>query len=121
MPRKKPPTPPALPAASIGDPPNWMDAEQREEWNRVARDLGGVLVPGHRPMLEHYVVLHGRFLQDVQGERTMTASERQTYHSLMGQCGMTPISAGRIAIPTTPKKEDAWDKFCELPTNRGKK
>jgi hypothetical protein len=64
----------------------------------------------HRPAAEHFCVLGKRFRQDARGERTMTASERQTYHSVQMQLGVTPASAAKTATPAK-KADDPWAQF----------
>ena len=101
-------------AAGIGDAPDYLTGHAAAKWVEIASDpdYGQVLNASHRETLGHYCLLHQRFVEDVTGERTMTASERQTYHSLAMQLGRTPAAQSKIATPPPAKVEDVWDKIA---------
>lgn len=44
----------------------------------------------------------------------MTASERQSYHSLVMQLGFTPASQSKVSMPPAPAKENQWDKLDKM-------
>lgn len=100
--------------ASIGDAPAYLTSHAAEKWAEIVSDpdYGQVLNASHRETLGHYCLLHQRFVEDVLGERTMTASERQTYHSLAMQLGRTPAAQSKVSVPAAPKPESVWDKIA---------
>lgn len=100
--------------ASIGEAPAYLNSHAAEKWTEIVSDpdYGQVLNASHRETLGHYCLLHQRFVEDVLGERTMTASERQTYHSLAMQLGRTPAAQSKVSVPAAPKPESVWDKIA---------
>lgn len=100
--------------AGIGDAPAYLTSHAAEKWAEIVSDpdYGQVLNASHRETLGHYCLLHQRFVEDVLGERTMTASERQTYHSLAMQLGRTPAAQSKVSVPAAPKPESVWDKIA---------
>lgn len=98
-----------VPDVTLGDPPCWFGKTMREEWERV-RALPHIKA-AHRTTVEHHCVLYSRFVSDVKGRRPMSASERQTFHSIQMQLGLTPASQGKIAAPAAPSKDDPWAKL----------
>lgn len=101
-------------AASIGTAPDYLTSHAAAKWAEIVSDpdYGQVLNASHRETLGHYCLLHQRFVEDVLGERTMTASERQTYHSLAMQLGRTPAAQSKVSVPAAPKPESVWDKIA---------
>lgn len=100
--------------AGVGVPPEYLAGHAAAKWLEIATDpeYGQVLNASHRETLGHYCLLHQRFVEDVLGERTMTASERQTYHSLAMQLGRTPAAQSKVSVPAKPKAESPWDKVA---------
>jgi len=99
---------------AIGAPPDYLEAHAREKWLEITADAdySPVLNSGHREALEHYCTLYGRFREDVAGTRVMTASERQTFHSLAMQLGRTPAAQSKVAAPPKPKPRTVWDELA---------
>lgn len=97
-------------ATGVGEPPEWFDAEQVAEWKRVTEhpELKRVLAPAHVPIVIHHCILFQRMVQDAKGERVMTASERQTFHSIQMQLGWTPASQAKVHVPQPAETNDPW-------------
>lgn len=104
---------PVMEPSSLGNVPVWFTAGMRKEWHRITRDpvLKQILNHSHRPTIIHHCVLYERFLQDAKGERDMTASERQTFHSIQMQLGWTPASSAKIRIPDKPAEGNRFAAF----------
>ena len=102
--------------SSIGSVPEYLTGHAAAKWAEVVSDpdYGQVLNASHRETLAHYCFLHQRFVEDVMGERTMTASERQTYHSLAMQLGRTPAAQSKVSVPAPAKPESTWDKIAKM-------
>ena len=100
--------------SAIGNPPEFLSGPASEKWNEIANDpeYGQVLNVSHRETLAHYCVLYGRFVQDATGKQGMSASERQTFHSLAMQLGRTPAAQSKVSVPSKPKPESVWDKLA---------
>lgn len=98
----------------IGDPPEYLTGHAAGKWAEIAGDpdYGQVLNASHRETLGHYCLLHQRFVEDATGSRAMSASERQTYHSLAMQLGRTPAAQSKVSVPAAPKPESVWDKIA---------
>jgi hypothetical protein len=94
--------------ASVGAPPEFIagDPVTLEAWQWAAA-LPQVNA-SHRPVVEHFCVLYKRFRQDVADERVMSASERQTYHSIQMQLGATPAAQSKVSAPQEEKKATGW-------------
>src|SRR5690242_4062411 len=95
-------------ATPLGPAPQWFNEVQRAEWDRLASIEG--IFDIYRATVEHACVLYDRFVADAKGERTMLASERQTYHSIYMQLCLTRgTEAKALAIPAK-STEDPWAK-----------
>lgn len=99
-----------LTPGQLGDAPEWFNDFQRAEWQRVTThpELRMVLSAADRPVVEHHCVLYERIMLDTTGERTMTASERQCFHSIQMQLGWTPASRSKVVAPESPKQDHEW-------------
>jgi len=100
-----------LAPGDMGDAPEWMPASGKSEWERLRTDAeySQVLAPAMRGLFEHYCLLYARMVEDARGERQMSASERQTYHSLCMQLGLSPASQAKVNGPAKAKPESPWD------------
>jgi len=100
--------------SDIGAPPDYLIGHAIAKWNEIASDAeyGQVLNASHRETLGHYCLLHQRFVEDATGERTMTASERQTYHSLAMQLGRTPAAQSKVGVPQKAPEQSPWEKIA---------
>jgi phage terminase small subunit len=100
--------------SGIGAPPDYLTGHAAAKWNEIASDAeyGQVLNASHRETLGHYCLLHQRFVEDATGERAMTASERQTYHSLAMQLGRTPAAQSKVGVPQKAPEQSPWDKVA---------
>lgn len=98
----------------IGDPPAYLEGHALEKWLEIISDAdyAPVLNSGHREALEHFCILYARFREDVAGTRDMSASERQTFHSLAMQLGRTPAAQSKVAAPPKPKPKTVWDQLA---------
>jgi phage terminase small subunit len=106
-----------LTPGDMGAPPAWMSDLAKAEWSRLCADAEyrQVLAPAMRGLLEHYSMLYARMVEDGKGERPMSASERQTFHSLCMQLGLSPASQAKVMGPAKAKPESPWD--ATKPTN----
>lgn len=97
----------------IGAAPEWLGDWGKKEWHRVASEVvyGKLLRANHRPSFEHYCFLYNEFVGDATGVKNMSASHRQTFHSLCMQFGFTPASQAKVSMPTEIKK-DEWDELA---------
>jgi phage terminase small subunit len=97
----------------IGDAPEYLDEYARGKWAEITSDpdYSMVLNSGHREALDHYCLLYSRYRQDIEGTRQMTASERQTYHSLAMQLGRTPAAQSKVQTPPKPKPKTVWEEI----------
>lgn len=104
----------------MGDAPAWMPAVGVAEWGRLCVDAeySQVLAPAMRGLLEHYCLLYARMVDDAKGERVMSASERQTYHSLCMQLGLSPASQAKVNGPAKAKPESPWDATKPISTSK---
>ena len=98
-------------AAGTGDAPEYLDALAAAEWDRITAPevWGRVVTAADRSALIDYCVLHSRMVQDAQGVRLMTASERQQLQSLRVQMGLTPAARSKVAAPAPEKPKSEWD------------
>ncbi len=93
----------------LGNPPDYFNVAQCEEWARV-RCLPQVNY-SHRPTAIHHCILYERMVQDARNERTMTASERQTFHSIQMQMGWTAAAQSKVS---SAKEEKQVNPFAEF-------
>lgn len=102
---------PEVHAGPIGDAPSWFQDEARSEWDRIKADPIRCLAvnSSHRAIVEHHCILYERFVQDAKGERLMTASERQTFHSIQMQLGWTPVTQAKLGAPKKSGAESPWE------------
>lgn len=100
--------------AGVGEPPSYLGEDGRREWLHLTSIEGyrEVLTENHRSVLEHYCVLYQRFVDDAKGEKPMSSSQRQTFHSLAMQMGITPASQSKISAPAPRRAESKWDSFA---------
>lgn len=98
----------------IGAAPGFLVGPAAEKWDEIAGDpeYGQVLNASHRETLAHYCLLYGRFVEDATDVKAMSASERQTFHSLAMQLGRTPAAQSKVSVPAAPKPESVWDKIA---------
>jgi hypothetical protein len=94
---------------AIGEPPSWFTPTMTEEWAR----LGALphIKAAHAVAVQHACVLYDRFVQDAAGTRDMTASERNTFHSVYMQLACTPASAAKVPAEPAAEKDDPWAKL----------
>jgi hypothetical protein len=81
----------------------------REEWVRLAA-LAHIKA-AHRTVALHACILYSRFVDDAQNVRKMTASERQTFHSVYMQLGCTPASQSKVSAPAATPVDDPWSRL----------
>ena len=98
-------------AYPVGACPSYIGKAGKAEWLRLSEHpvYSKLLTAIDRAALEHYCILYDRMVIDAKGERTMTASERQCFHSLAMQMGMTPASRSKVSMPAAEKKANPWD------------
>lgn len=124
-----------LAPGSVGECPAWLPPEGREEWARLVADpdYSRCLAPSHRGTLIDYCNLYGRMVRHERrqpmwvdgvelqpqtmptGEvvappwESMSASERQTLHSLRMQLGLTPASQSKVKVSDAPKADNPYE------------
>ncbi len=117
----------------VGDPPEWISPEGREEWARIIgnEDYVRALTPVDRGAMIDYCNLYGVMVRasrrlpawidgapasipDAEGvieREKLGASERQTLHSLRMQLGLTPASRPKVKAPAAKAGDDEWARF----------
>jgi phage terminase small subunit len=107
-----------LSGCPAGEPPSVLGDEGKRYWRELVEHevYGRILTWADRGPLLHLCLLFERLIADAKAERTMTASERQTYHSLCMQMGLTPSSRSRIATPGDKPEASPWDQFEKMGT-----
>lgn len=126
-----------LKPGSIGKCPTWICPEGREEWTRLVKDAeyASVLAPVMRGAVIDYCNLYGRMVRAerrlpmwVDGKEapaetkrkgkvipppreTISASERQTLHSLRMQLGLTPASQSKVKLTKPTESENKFARF----------
>lgn len=102
-----------LAASPVGKPPSCLGKLGKRYWRELSEHpvFGRVLRFPDRATMTHLCLLFERMIADSKGERTMTASERQTFHSLCMQMGLTPASRARVAVPAAKPEVSPWDRF----------
>lgn len=93
----------------LGAAPEYFNEVQRAEWDRLAA-IEHIRADA-RATVEHACILYTRFVADAKGEKAMQASERQTFHSVYMQLGLTPASAGKVQVAPAQKADDVWAKL----------
>ena len=96
---------------AIGDPPEWMDEIAKSEWIRLTTNAvyGKLLQASDVAEFIQYCVLFSRMILDAQGVAPMSASERNTFHSLCMQLGMTPAARSKVMLGGESKKKNKFD------------
>lgn len=97
-----------LPAGSLGPPPAWFGAAAIEEWDRLTKEMAAILNPAHRSALVALCGLTQRETDDFTGGDKITASERQTLHSLRMQFAVMPASQTKVKLPESKPVESKW-------------
>lgn len=110
------------PTGPLGSPPKWFTPYQRAEWGRLRKFSW--ITEAHRLTVQHHCILAERLKDDAIGQRQpdgrmlprpMSASERQTFHSLQMQLGLTPASSSKVSVPAAAEKtDDPWQKLDKL-------
>jgi P27 family predicted phage terminase small subunit len=126
-----------LKGGSVGECPSWINPEGREEWNRLTSDpdYSPVLAPAMRGTMIDYCNLYGRMIrherqlpewvdgresQEIVNENgsiipplveKLSASQRQTLHSMRMQLGLTPASQSKVKITKPVERENAFAGF----------
>jgi P27 family predicted phage terminase small subunit len=119
----------------VPEPPAWLDAEAKAEWDRVTADLAGMglLSRADRPALTALCVAWSRWVEaeaQVKKFGTVVKSPEkgfpmkspylsiadqalETMRKLMVEFGLTPSSRSRIKIPDGGEAGDEFDRFME--------
>ncbi len=106
-----------LPAGPMGDPPEWFEADAREEWARLVNhpEYSKVLNPAFRGALIAYCVLYQRMIQDAQGKGEMSSGERRAFASLQMQMCITVASQSKVKMPDKKPAESKWAGTKPIP------
>lgn len=108
----------ALPAGPLGPPPEWFGATAIEEWNRLTVELAAVLNPAHRSGLIALCALTQREVDEFKDVGKISASERQTLHSLRMQFAAMPASQSKIKMPEKKLAESKWGATKPIPISK---
>ena len=118
----------------LPEPPEWLDAEARAEWDRIVPELAemGLLSRADRPALAAYCTAWSRWVEAeamVKKLGTIVKSPEkgfpmkspylsiadqslETMRKLMVEFGLTPSSRSRIKVPGNDAA-DEFDRFLE--------
>jgi len=118
----------------LPEPPEWLDAEARAEWDRIVPELAemGLLSRADRPALTAYCTAWSRWVEAeamVKKLGTIVKSPEkgfpmkspylsiadqslETMRKLMVEFGLTPSSRSRIKVPGNDAA-DEFDRFLE--------
>jgi phage terminase small subunit len=101
--------------------PKWLKGEARAEWSRLTNDAAWapVLSKVHRGALTEYCVLWARMVAWAKGAGEISASERQTLHSLRMQLGITPASQSKVKMPDGKPTESKWERLASATAQPG--
>lgn len=99
----------------LGAAPEWMTEIARAEWDRLTGNAtyGALLQSSDWAPFVQYCVLYERMILDAQGVRPMAATERNTFHSICMQLGMTPAARAKVAMPGEQKAKSKWDGIAK--------
>lgn len=100
-----------VPDKPLGLPPKWFNAVMRAEWSRLAALPH--IKQAHRTACEHLCALYSEFVLDAKGgkRKRMGSADRQVFHSLTMQLGLTPSAQTKVHAEPEPKPNDVWDQF----------
>ena len=124
-----------VPPDGMPDPPDFLDAEARAEWDRTSKVLAdmGLLTKADRSALAAYCVAYSRWVQaeaQVAKYGTIVKSPEKGFpmkspyltvadqaleamRKLMVEFGLTPSSRSRIRIPDGGQAADEFEAFVE--------
>ncbi|MGE0776457.1 MAG: hypothetical protein AB7L36_15660, partial [Sphingomonadaceae bacterium] len=88
----------------IGDPPERLDAEQREAWEQFAAEIPW-LNRSHRAIVELAARLRAKVTAGYDG-----INHFQVYSAILSKLGATPVDASRV-FTGGPDESDPSDKF----------
>lgn len=102
--------------AGLGEAPAYLSDIARQKWAEIALEpgYGEILTAADREAMAHFCLLYSRFVDDATGVKDMSASERQTFHSLAMQLGRTPAARSKVSAPAPKKQENQWDEIDRL-------
>ena len=116
-----------LAPGSIGECPDWVSPEAKEEWNRLlGTEWAKILAPSHRTVFLRYCILWGREQRterqlprwcdgyphpDPSIVETMGSQEPNLLHQLMQQLGLTPLSQTRLVVPKSDSPKNKWTEL----------
>lgn len=109
--RNEPKPPPLSP-----EPPDWLDAEARAEWERVIPLLDeiGVLARLDRSSLAAYCSLWSKYVEaetlvtDDWRHAVTTARLRDQLRMFIAEFGMSPVARARLAVPQRKDDRPGW-------------
>ena len=124
-----------VPPDGMPDPPEFLDAEARAEWDRTSKVLAdmGLLTKADRSALAAYCVAYSRWVQaEAQVAkygtivkspeegfpmkspyRTVADQALEAMRKLMVEFGLTPSSRSRIRVPEGGQAADEFEAFVE--------
>lgn len=100
-------------AGPVGEPPEWLGEDGKQEWRRLAshEQFSQVLSPLYYGGLVHYCFLHDKNTRAMQGGEKMTATETQALLSLRMQMCVTIASSSKARMPAAKPAADEWARF----------
>ena len=94
-------------ADPLGDPPDWMDADQRRAWQTFGAEIPW-LNASHRGLLEIASLIRARLMQgEMPGVQALNLL-RQCY----GQMGATPADASKVNAGKSEDEDPDEQFFC---------
>lgn len=98
--------------APLGEPPDWMNADQLKAWNQFKRELFW-LNDSHRALLEIACTVRARLLAPKEGEEPVGVQALNLLRQCLGQMGATPADASKVTIPDGEEDKDPADKYLK--------
>lgn len=108
------------PPSGIGDPPDILKPPEKAVWIEVVGiSAPGLLKSSDRLALIDLCRLWARYLkygENITGGKSRGVNSRQMsrLNKLFSQFGMTPLDRGKIHVPHSPNKHNAFAKFNEF-------
>jgi hypothetical protein len=100
------------------DPPHWLpNAHAIKEWNRLAPILHacGLLTEAGTSALAMLCALHGKIVQLFAAGETPRSSLIAQYRYMLGDWGLTPVTASKIFPPGGGTAENPFSKHGKRP------
>ena len=102
----------------VPEPPNWLGAEARAEWDRLTghSQYRRALTLIDRGMLAVYCDLWGRYVEGVGAEKRLTPTETMVLVNLAAKLGLNPSDRAKISMPAPEKPQSPWEALKNTAT-----